>query len=92
MTGHDPRCNVWCEPYVKVPETQLFDDIYCQKWIAAKCRMNVARMIGTFTTQLIGGVTVNTNLYTEEAKDDINDCKEYWKSLRDADMFFKNTP
>ena len=92
VTGHDPRYHVWCELYAKVPPSDLYDDIYCQRWISAKCKMNVARMIGTFTTQLIGGVTVNSNMYTDEAKEDINECKEYWKSLREADMFFVTTP
>ena len=48
--------------------------------------------IGTFTATTIGGVTVNYNLYTEEANKDLDECKEFFKNLRDADHFFITVP
>lgn len=45
------------------------------------------KKLGTFTVTAIGGVTVNTGTYSEEANNDINDCKEYWTNLRQADFF-----
>ena len=91
VTGHDPYNNVFCELDVKAAETELWDDPWVQKYIAAKCKLQVAKLIGTFTVQLVGGVTVNTNLYTEEANNDITECKEYWKDMQQAD-FFETTP
>jgi hypothetical protein len=32
-------------------------------------------------------VTVNTGLYTEEANNDLNDCKEHWKDMQQGDFF-----
>ena len=92
VLGHDPKNNVWCEVYTKVHESLIFDDIYCQRYIAARAKLKVARLLGTFTTQLIGGVTINTNIYTDEAQKDIDDCKEYWKNLRENSWFFETTP
>lgn len=92
VTGHDPHVPVYCEVYTKVPATELYDDPWVRQWIAAKCKLNVAKTIGTFTSNLIGGVTVNYNIYTEEANNDINDCKEWWKNLRDENHFFYTTP
>jgi len=92
VTGHDPSVNVFCEVYVKAPDTKLFDDPWVRQWLAAKCKLNVAKMIGTFTTNLLGGVTVNTGLYTEEANKELEECKEQWKIQRDANHFFLTTP
>ena len=87
--GHDPQCNVYCELAVKVPETELWEDPWVKQWIAAKCKLQVAKKIGTFTTTLIGGVTVNTSLYTEEANKDIEDCQKYFDELLKSDQFFE---
>ena len=41
---------------------------------------------------MIGGVQVNYQIYTEEANNDITDCKEFFQKLRDADHFFITVP
>ena len=87
VTGHDPYNSVFCEVATKVPGESLWEDSWVKQWIAAKCKLQVAKKLGTFTVTGIGGVTINTNLYTEEANNDINDCKEYWANLRQADFF-----
>lgn len=93
VEGHDPYYNVFCGLYVKAPDYRLFDDPWVRQWIGARCKINVARMIGTFTTSsLLGGVQVNTNLYTEEANREIEECKEQWKMQREANQFFKTSP
>ena len=91
VLGHDPRCNVFCEVAVKVPEQELYDDPWVKQWLAAKCKLQVAKKIGTFTTTLIGGVSINTSLYTEEANKDIEDCKENWKQMQNSDPFFETS-
>lgn len=92
VLGHDPRNNVWCEMWTKVQPHILYDDIYVKRYIAARAKLNVARLLGTFTTNLLGGVTVNTQLYTEEANKDIEKIEAYWKNLRENDFFFDTTP
>ena len=92
ITGDDPHVNVWCEVYTKVPPTVLYDDPWVRQWLAAKAKLNVAKMIGTFTSNMIGGVTVNTNLYTEDANRELEECKEQWKMQVNADQFFLTTP
>jgi hypothetical protein len=83
---------VFCEVWMKVPEETLYDDPWVQKWLGAKCKLQVAKAIGTFTQTTIGGVTVNYSLYTEEANNDITDCKEFFQKLRDGDHFFITVP
>ena len=92
ITGHLPYNSVYCELFTKVPDNLLYDDPWVQKWMSAKAKLNVAKTIGTFQATLIGSVQVNTSLYTEEANRDIEECKEYFKNLVNADQFFITTP
>ena len=87
VTGHDPYNSVFCEVATKVPGESLWEDSWVKQWIAAKCKLQVAKKLGTFTVTGIGGVTINTNLYTEEANNDITDCKEHWNNMQQADFF-----
>lgn len=92
VDGHDPYCNVFCEVYTTAPDSELFEDVWARKYISAKCKLQVAKMLGMFTTNLIGGVTVNYSLYTDEAKTDIEECKTYFKELVNGNHFFLTTP
>lgn len=88
VEGHDPYCNVFCEVACKVDGPELWEDPWVKQWIAAKAKLQVAKKLGTFTVTAIGGVTVNTNLYTEEANNDLTDCKEHWKDMQQADFLY----
>lgn len=90
VTGHDPYYDVYCEVYCKVQEDLLWEDPWVKQWIGAKCKLNVARSIGTFTVNLLGGVTVNTALYTDEAKSEIEECENTWKDMLQGDWIITN--
>lgn len=87
VPGHDPFTDVWCRLMVKVPEQELWEDPWCKKWIAAKCKKQVHKLLGTVTANIIGGVTINANIYKEDADADIQECKDYWKELIQGDYF-----
>lgn len=76
VLGHDPRVNVFCTLKVKADEQELFENALVQKWIAAHCKLQAAKLLTLFTTSLVGGVTINMSTYTEEANKDIDFCKE----------------
>lgn len=81
VTGHDPKVPVFCEFYQRIPNEDLWEDPWAKKWISAYVKKEVARLIGTFTTTFVGGVTVNASLYSDEADKDIDACKEYFKNV-----------
>lgn len=81
VLGHDPQVNVFCGLYVKVPETELYDNVWVQKWISAHCKIQACKLLTLFTTNLVGGVSINVSNIQEEANKDIETCKEYFKSL-----------
>ena len=70
-----------------IPNEDAWDDPWVQTWIAAKCRLSVYRLIGTFTTNIIGGVTINSNTYKETADADIQKCEDYFKEINQATYF-----
>lgn len=87
VLGHDPKADVICEIMTKVPEQELWEDPMVRKYIGGKCKVEVSRLIGTFTTNLIGGITVNSGLYKDEGTEEINEAKEYFKETNKGDWF-----
>lgn len=81
VLGHDPRTPVFCQMNTIIPEEDAWDDPWVQTWIAAKCRLSVYRLLGTFTANLVGGVTINAATYKETADADIEKCETYFKEL-----------
>ena len=75
MLGHDPRVNVFCGLYIKVPEEEAFDNVWVQKWIAAHCKLQANKLMTLFQTNLVGGITINMSSYVEEANADIEFLK-----------------
>ena len=65
VTGRDVKQNVFCGIYVDNPEEVLFNDGYVLQYLSGSCYLRVAPLIGTFQTNLLGNVTVNTQYYTE---------------------------
>ena len=81
VLGHDPGVNVFCGLCVKVPECELYDNVWVQKWIAAHCKLQANKLMTLFSTNLVGGITIQMSGYVEEANKDIEECKEYFKAL-----------
>lgn len=87
VTGHDPKADVVCEMYVRVPEDQLFDDPWVRKYICGKCKIEMSRIIGTFQATLVGSVQINYGVWKEEGAEDVNECKDYWKEMQQGSWF-----
>lgn len=85
VKGHTPQLPVYCELSTMIPDEELFEDPWVQKWMSAKAKLQVARLLGTFTYNIIGGVTINNSTYTESANKDIEECTKYWGELRKSD-------
>lgn len=75
VLGHDPQVSVYCQLKVKAKEEDLFDNFWVQKWISAHCKLQAIKLMTTFSTNLIGGVSINMGAYQSEADKDIEECK-----------------
>lgn len=87
FTGHDPHTNVYIEFSEKVPETVLWENPWVRKWICAKCKKQVSKMLGVFTANMVGGTTVNANVYSDDADNDMQECKDFWDKTNVPDYF-----
>jgi hypothetical protein len=85
--GHDPQSNVFIEIFEKVPEEDLWEDPWVRKFICAKCKKQVAKMLGLVTYTLLGGATINASVFSEDADNDIQQCTEYWDKINQPDWF-----
>ena len=76
VTGRDPKRPVLIRAFTKIPEENMFDDPLVQRWIIAKCQINLARILGLFQTNLVGGVTINYDLFKSIGEAEITELKE----------------
>lgn len=80
VTGRTPNSPVLIKAYTKIPEENMYDDPLVQRWIIAKAKINVARVIGTFTANLIGGISINSDMWKSEGEAEIQELKDKIKS------------
>ena len=87
VMGHDPHTSVLLRVYVKVPDYELWEDPWVQKWITAKVKRQVAKNLGMFQGTLIGGIVINYQMLIDEATKDEEECKEFFNGTNVPDWF-----
>jgi len=87
ITGRDPVEHLWVTVLNKIPIEDLYDDPLVLKWVIAKSKMQLARIIGTFNYTLIGGVQINYNDIRQEGKEELEELKLKIKSDSSPDWF-----
>ena len=60
----------------QIPEEDAYEDIIVIEWMIAKAKISLARILGTFTYNLIGGVVINYDMWRTEGQDAITELKE----------------
>lgn len=86
VIGRTPVSPVLIRAFVAIPESDLYDYYYFQRWCIAKCKSQLHRVLKTFTYNVIGGVQI-TDMYGEQGKAEIDEIKEYMKNVDPADYF-----
>lgn len=76
ILGRDPGCNVCFECMVKIPQEALFDDWTFQKYCCAQAKISLGRILGMFTYQLPGGVTINADSVKTEGQEELQQILE----------------
>lgn len=87
ITGRDPSESLWVATLNQICEEDLYDDPLFLKWIIAKSKIQLARIIGTFNYTLIGGIQINYADIRAEGKEELEELKEKIKSDSPADWF-----
>lgn len=73
--GHDPLNPVLINCYVQIEDSALYDDYYFQRWVIARCKRQIHRLLKTFETTLVGGINI-TSMYEEQGKSEMDEIKE----------------
>jgi hypothetical protein len=87
ITGRDPNESLWLATLNQIPVENLYDDPLFLKWVIARGKMQLARIVGTFNYTLIGGVQINYADIRAEGKEELEELKEKIKSDSACDWF-----
>lgn len=89
IQGRDPKKNLFLMTYVKIEENKLYDDWYFQRWVTATSKLSLARILGFFTFNLPGGVTINAGDLKDEGKEELEELKTKIDEENSPDWFFQ---
>jgi len=74
-------------PMEHIPLEDAYEDPIVIKWMIARSKMSLARIMGTFNYQLAGNVTINYDQWRQEGKEEWEELKEKVKGDSPADWF-----
>lgn len=87
FTGELPRNTCIFQVYVTIDDCSLFQDELFYRYCRALAMQQMGRIIGTFTYNLPGGVSINADVYTAEGQDMLDSIKEEIQNLTAPDFF-----
>jgi hypothetical protein len=87
ITGRDPTESLFVATLDQIPISDLYEDPLFIKWVVARGKMQLARIIGTFNYTLIGGIQINYADLRAEGKEELDALKEKIKSDSPPDWF-----
>ena len=87
VLGRDPQNALYIKSLNKIPDEDLYEDSNVIRWITAKSKVSLARILGTFAYSLLGNVTINYESIKQEGLDDITELKAKFLSDSPSDWF-----
>jgi hypothetical protein len=87
VTGRTPKRPVIIRAFTKIPEENMYEDALVQRWIIAKCKVSMASILGTFTVNLIGGISINADMWRSEGTEELSELKEKIKGDNACNWF-----
>ena len=87
IMGRDPVESIWLTTLNQIPLEDLYEDPLFMKWVIARSKIQLARIIGTFNYTLIGGVQINYADIRSEGQEELKELKEKIQSDQQADWF-----
>jgi hypothetical protein len=86
--GETPNRDCVAICYAKVPIEQLMNDEVFYRYVVAKAKVQLSRILGTFDFNLPGNIKINYDLIRDEGKDELEKIEEEIKSEEGMDFFF----
>lgn len=73
--------------YVTIPEGDLFEDSYFQRYIIARSKIQAGRSLAFFDFTLMNNVKLNTSVLLDEGREELEEVKEEMKKWIQPDYF-----
>jgi len=91
ITGRDPVESLFIATLNKIPEENLYEDPVFLKWVIAKAKIQLSRILGTFNYTLLGGIQINYSDIREQGREELAELKEKIKTDSPPDWFMMIT-
>jgi hypothetical protein len=88
FAGETPDRDCVCQAYIKLPFEFLFADEIFYRYVVAKCKMQLSRILGTFNFNLPGNIQINYDLIRSEGQEELTKIEEEIKADEGMDFFF----
>lgn len=88
ILGRDPVHDVCIKVYNKIPDEKLYEDYFFTRYVTAKAKIALGRMLGQFNFQLMGGITINAADVKSEGTEELAKIEQEIKDEDSPDYFF----
>ena len=85
--GKLPTNDVVVTLYSAIPVEFFYEDDYFFRYVVARAKVQLSRILGTFTFNLIGNGQINFDLIREEGTTELENIKEEIGNLSTPDWF-----
>lgn len=82
ITGRNPRNGLFALTTNIITEDKLFEDPIVIRWISAKAKISLSKILGLFDYTLLGNVKINFDKYAIEGKEEFD---QVMKEVREGD-------
>ena len=86
--GELPKRAVIFEIFSTIPDCQLFQDEAFERYCIGQAKIQLARILGTFSFNLPGNITINYDLISSEGREEVDRIVEEIKGDEGVDYFF----
>ena len=86
--GELPKRATIFEIFSTIPDCALFEDEAFQRYVIGIAKIQLARILGTFSFNLPGNITINYDLISSEGRDEVDRVVEEIKNDEGVDYFF----
>jgi len=88
ILGRDPHKDVFINSYVRIGDEFLYDDYYFIRYVTAKAKIALGRMLSFFDYNLMGGIKINALDLKSEGEAEVEKIEQEIKDQDSADYFF----
>jgi len=86
--GELPKRAVIFEIFSTIPDCQLFEDEAFQRYVIGMAKIQLSRILGTFSFNLPGNITINYDMISSEGREEVDRVVEEIKGDEGVDYFF----